>query len=354
MKKNRMLRLASTLTILTLLTTSIIGGTFAKYTTNNSARDTARVAKWGVVIETSGSLYSNAYANVNAADGDLPAAWADREDFNKVTVAAASQGDNILAPGTKNAGDGLSFSVSGTPEVAVEVTTNIAAEDIYLAKGTYGVLVPMTIDSTPSLKKAVRENADGIYRGDVGNNYSKMTETDAHQEGQKYYVLTNKVAVPSGGYFPVKYTLKSDNTTDNREDLTAVTVTKLLAEKIKENANTSIDENYNVQYQQISKKFPANTDLSSEKLALSGVKLGWKWPFESNEDNNKKDTILGDLSAARGAIVNYVVVSVDTTSGTVTPLTVGTGDDYTVKIGNNVVANLRTMFDISLTVTQLD
>ena len=47
MKKNRMLRLASALLILTLLTTSVIGGTFAKYVSTGSVSDTARVAKWG-------------------------------------------------------------------------------------------------------------------------------------------------------------------------------------------------------------------------------------------------------------------------------------------------------------------
>lgn len=57
MKKNRMLRMASALLILTLLTTSVIGGTFAKYVSEGSVSDTARVAKWGVEIKTSGTLY---------------------------------------------------------------------------------------------------------------------------------------------------------------------------------------------------------------------------------------------------------------------------------------------------------
>lgn len=47
MKKNRMMRLASILLVCVLLTTSVISGTFAKYTTSDSGTDTARVAKWG-------------------------------------------------------------------------------------------------------------------------------------------------------------------------------------------------------------------------------------------------------------------------------------------------------------------
>ena len=47
MKKNRMMRLASILLVCVLLTTSVISGTFAKYTTSVSSEDKARVAYWG-------------------------------------------------------------------------------------------------------------------------------------------------------------------------------------------------------------------------------------------------------------------------------------------------------------------
>ena len=47
MKKNRMMRLASILLVLVLMTSSVVGGTFAKYTTSVEGYDTARVAKWG-------------------------------------------------------------------------------------------------------------------------------------------------------------------------------------------------------------------------------------------------------------------------------------------------------------------
>ena len=47
MKKNRIMRLASILLVCVLLTTSVISGTFAKYTTSQDASDSARVAHWG-------------------------------------------------------------------------------------------------------------------------------------------------------------------------------------------------------------------------------------------------------------------------------------------------------------------
>ena len=46
MKKNKRMRTASGLMIAALLTTSMISGTFAKYTTADAAQDSARAAKW--------------------------------------------------------------------------------------------------------------------------------------------------------------------------------------------------------------------------------------------------------------------------------------------------------------------
>ena len=54
------MRTASGLMIAALLTTSMISGTFAKYTTADAAQDSARAAKWGVNLGISGSLYGDA------------------------------------------------------------------------------------------------------------------------------------------------------------------------------------------------------------------------------------------------------------------------------------------------------
>ena len=75
MKKKRSLksmRTAIGMAIATLLTTCLIGGTFAKYTTSATSTDLARVAYWG--FEESGSiginyLFSDTYTNVASEDG---------------------------------------------------------------------------------------------------------------------------------------------------------------------------------------------------------------------------------------------------------------------------------------------
>lgn len=63
MKKNKMMRAASALMVATLLTTSVISGTFAKYTTSANTQDSARVAVWGFQPTTINisNLFKNEY-----------------------------------------------------------------------------------------------------------------------------------------------------------------------------------------------------------------------------------------------------------------------------------------------------
>lgn len=50
MKKNRTLRVSALLLALTLITTCLVGGTFAKYTSSTTGSDTATVAKWSFKV----------------------------------------------------------------------------------------------------------------------------------------------------------------------------------------------------------------------------------------------------------------------------------------------------------------
>ena len=112
MRKNKMMRLASALLVAVLLSTCAISGTFAKYVTTASAADTARVAKWGVAINS-----------VNAADNTFFKGEYTTDDTKYSATITNSvdsaDGADVIAPGTK--GDWVNVSVSGTPEVAVKV-----------------------------------------------------------------------------------------------------------------------------------------------------------------------------------------------------------------------------------------
>ena len=140
--------------------------------------------------------------------------------------------------------------------------------------------------------------------------------------------------------------------------------------KLDSNKNADSTYDYKVSYTANGSVIKANTDLSNTTNGFANEKLEWAWAYESGSDDttkkatDAKDTLLGDLMAMRAAKaasgnVDYVVVGIatDTTTGneTITALEVQTAaDDYTVKKGNDVVANLRTLFNITLKVEQVD
>ena len=108
MKKNTFMRLAAVLLVLTLLSTSVIGGTFAKYTTTVSSSDSARVAKWGFNTASIDfeNLFAASYDNVKDGSDELA----------------------IIAPGTKGS---ASFKFENSlenvnPEVAYTFTVSTA------------------------------------------------------------------------------------------------------------------------------------------------------------------------------------------------------------------------------------
>jgi hypothetical protein len=136
MKKNKMMRTASALLVLVLLTVSIICGTFAKYTTSGSASDSATVAKWGIKIKASGSLFDKNYFAANdETKGNEPT------PVTGTGITVNSSG-KVVAPGTQNS-NGVTFTVEGKAETDVKLTlsataaTTGSAIDVFLNKGQY-------------------------------------------------------------------------------------------------------------------------------------------------------------------------------------------------------------------------
>ena len=69
---NKMMKAASVLAVVTMLTTGIVGGTFAKYATGATGADNARVAKFGVSItaeSTSSDLFVSMHFNAGGGRG---------------------------------------------------------------------------------------------------------------------------------------------------------------------------------------------------------------------------------------------------------------------------------------------
>ena len=145
MKKNKMMRIASVLLVAVLLSTCVISGTFAKYVTSASGSDSARVAKFGVVVAVN---VDGAFASEYAATADVATGTAIAKTVISSTKDENENLTNVLAPGT--AGWLLeSVTISGEPEVAVnvsaEATLTLTGWEV---EGEYYCPLIITVDST--------------------------------------------------------------------------------------------------------------------------------------------------------------------------------------------------------------
>ncbi len=133
-----MMRIASILLVATLLTTCAISGTFAKYVTKASGEDSARVAKWGIVLGISGGdVFDIQYPTHEVAEtGDnAPSVYE-----GEYSVISALE-DKVVAPGTSSEdleNGNLTATVKGTPEVATRYSLTIKnLKDVVLPEGEY-------------------------------------------------------------------------------------------------------------------------------------------------------------------------------------------------------------------------
>ncbi len=131
MRTNKTLRIASVLLIAVLLTTCVIGGTFAKYTTTlNATEATARVAKWEITDGTSALetlTIDNLFATTYDGNGD--------------TSVVSNGTDKLVAPGTTGT---VTFpKIVNNSEVAVEYTVTVTIEET-----TTGGDIPLTYTAT--------------------------------------------------------------------------------------------------------------------------------------------------------------------------------------------------------------
>lgn len=107
-----MMRAASVLLIMVLLTSSVISGTFAKYVTEGKGTDSARVAKFGVTITANGDMFSQGYEDAKYTSIDTEGS---ASVWNK-----SGDGKDLVAPGTS--GSMVQMTLTGTPEVDVRVS----------------------------------------------------------------------------------------------------------------------------------------------------------------------------------------------------------------------------------------
>ncbi len=337
MKKNRMMRLASVLLVCVLLTTSIISGTFAKYTTQDSASDTARVAKWGVALQVMGKLYGETYENAIVAN-----------DATTIRVQAndhATADDYVVAPGTEGA-DGFKVSLTGTPEVATQVTVEINAKNVFLASGSYGLMVAVPTGTVTAVNFAT---LGALYTEASG----KYTLATAYAENTTYYTLEDAVDTADlGTYYPVVYALAGDTTYtgDDSADTINAIAAAIAAKFGTATVEDTISTNGNKKYTVTSAIIPVNTNLD-DQFKIDDEVITWAWAFNGTTSGDgasvedKADTILGLLMtrAAAGA---------DTLDGTVVKLNTTDGS-YAAPVEYTDYC-LDTAFSIDITVNQVD
>lgn len=119
MKKNKMMRTASGLLVATLLSTSIIAGTFAKYTSSASGSDSARVAKWEVTYQNTAT--GSQEVSLTGSPTNLSVTLFDYTDGN-VAVKGAQNDTKVIAPGTEGS---FSFKVTSKSEVAAKTSVTL-------------------------------------------------------------------------------------------------------------------------------------------------------------------------------------------------------------------------------------
>jgi hypothetical protein len=234
MKKNKSMRLAGGLMIATMLSTSIVSGTYAKYVTSDNAEDSARVAKFGVTVTASGSLFDKTYMSVGG--GNTPGGTTADTGDTTLTVES-SNADNLVAPGTKN-DDGITFVIAGTPEVDVRLDVDVddsSFKEIFL-KGTTTKLPDMTT-------------------GDAEDTFDNTVD-----------------------YYPVKFTLTQSTEANPLVDGGTLAEVKTALEGL---TNNSID---------------ANTDLAGTIGTLK-LTWEWDFDDNGAGTYDKQDTLLGDLAA---------------------------------------------------------
>lgn len=189
------MRVAGLLLALVLVTSCFVGGTFAKYVRYGGGQDHARVAKFGVTVTAAGDVFAKEY---NAKDPTV-------QDYNGQVIAKSviSSGDDkkVVAPGTANS-DILTVSVTGTPEVAVEVkyeahvtfNESLTEPDNWKDKdGKYYCPLVITVNGTAykGLDYASTAEFEDAVEGAINSLTKKYpANTDLSQSGSKSVAIS--------------------------------------------------------------------------------------------------------------------------------------------------------------------
>lgn len=306
MKKNKTLKVACGLLVMVLLTTCVISTTLARYTTSDTASDTARVAKWGVEVSTSGTLFGNRYTNSIVDEGDTSATVQSAHELNDIT--------NVVAPGTKN-DVGFQIKIAGKPEVEFRTDAEIVGtiEDIWLAIGTYYIVVE-------EFGVNLESDFSKLYTFDGTNKYS-LADEGAYSESTEYFTLV-PVTVDAK-YYPLDWKGVLTQTAEGGAETEYPKYYESLEAAVDEMVDLINDDNV----------YDPNTWVNDSYV------LTWDWDYHESDKQDQFDTVLGNLMA-------------DQLDSTITVVK-ASGADY-VALVDGTDYNLEIRCEIKVTATQVD
>ena len=287
MKKNKMLRIASILLVVTLLSTCVISGTFAKYVTKAEGQDQARVAKWGVLLSVEGKTFADKYET-------------DDEYYDGEFSVVASNEDQVVAPGTdsEQVGQKLVATVNGAPEVAARYTIEAKGmSDVCLPKGTYTDYTEL--------------GEDGKYSKDftLAKDYAPVKWDMKISKGSTSYTMVGILY----DNLPSNFLTVAQNYGLSREGCSLTDAITIIQKVAGNDTYKQIVENGLAQIVSGGRNFMLDTDVGPDGkpfVTLSydfdpnkqmgfTFELSWKWLFEQEnvELYDKADTFLGNWAA---------------------------------------------------------
>lgn len=263
-KSNKSVKTAVLLFGAVLLTTSLLGGTLAKYTgTIGEASDTARAAKWDATEEFKEfDLFASSYVEHGKNGEDEEGTWTDDNPGNNTnTVQGENATTDVIAPGTK-----------GKATIEIDTTTLKDSEVAY--QYTY------TVDDD-SVTPFYKNGNDPIPESNPGTS-------------KGWNVLSGNAA-----WLPLKFKVTKAATSS---------APQIVYDGI--NGSEKVHEG-NVQVQKVREELEKiqsdiiypNMGPTEKTAALNkgSVTIEWVWPFEQQMD--EYDTKVGINAAGTGDMI---------------------------------------------------
>lgn len=283
MKKDKhswSMKAASVLMTLALISSCFLGGTFSKYIVTNSASDKARVAKFGVKVETQDfenlfKCHYQAHDNTSTQEAE--------SDRNKYSVKAfnckdfeesnKSEGDNLIAPGTYyEAGDNFAYRITGTPEVAVRVKINptVVVKNFIEDSSNEYIPIIFKIEKTNQVSK---EGGEVTEETKVKYLYSNA----AYANGEEVKLKSDEnktITIDDQGTNGISW-----EGFNNGSELEKKIITAMFGGVTGDNIQSNKDKTYTVDY-----KPNTQMELTNDSVtpSLGTCKVSWYWPFEHN------------------------------------------------------------------------